>query len=432
MTQRIFPGWWQVAISMLNQAAAPGTIVICFSVIAAPMARQFGADRATLGLVMTLVYLVNGVLNPVLGWTMDRYSIRKILIAGGVVLAAGYFALSLATSMTFVFLAFGLLLGTANVALGPLSYSALLPRWFVARRARAVGITVAGYGVGGLILPPVFALLIELFGWRDALRAFGAFVLVIMVPLIAWAVVDRPSDLGLCADGAAQPPRESGHASADANRTTGALLRDANFWVITLAIGLVLCGAAGVLSNMVPFAASRGFSARQGALLLTCFSAGSLFSKLLYSFFGDRISPRTGLAVGLCYFTLSSCCFLRGFTYPVLIAASVLHGMGVGTALPLWSYLTARVFGVANVGRVFGLMNVVTMPISLSSPFFMGMIADRTHSYDWGFTIYIGLGLAALLLVPRLRLLSQSTEDAGAVSLPAGQMPHNAASKATT
>ncbi len=428
MNKTIYPGWWQVAVSMLNQAAAPGTIIICFSVIAAPLAREFGASRGALGLIMTLTYLINGVVNPLLGAAMDRYSIRKILVAGGVVLAAGYFVLSFATSLTYVFVTFGLLLAMANVALGPLSYSALLPRWFVARRARAVGITVAGYAIGGLFLPPMFAWLIDAFGWREALRLFGAFVIVVMVPLLAWLVIDRPSDVGLYPDGQSQPPQAAPGREAvpavESAHSTSALLRDANFWVITIAIGLVLCGAAGVLSNMVPFAVSRGFTAKQGALFLTCFSAGSLTSKLLYTFFGDRLNPRAGLSIGLSFFLLSSCCFLRGYSLHALLAASFLHGMGVGTALPLWTYLTARVFGTAQVGRVFGLMNIVTMPISLSTPPVMGAIFDHTHSYDDGFILYICLGVLAFLLIPRLnivalnqqKLLSQSNVTSSAVT----------------
>jgi MFS family permease len=181
-------------------------------------------------------------------------------------------------------------------------------------------------------------------------------------------------------------------------------LRDANFWIITITIALVLCGSGGLLSNMVPIAASKGFAAKQAALLLTCFSAGSLTSKLLYTLFGDRLNPRAGLAIGLCFFTVSSCFFLFGFSYPLLLVANFLHGMGVGTALPLWSYLTARTFGTANVGRVFGLMNIVILPISLSMPPVMGAIFDHTGAYDAGFTLYISLGITALLLVPRLHV----------------------------
>jgi MFS family permease len=406
MKKHIFAGWWQVAICMLTQAAATGTIVTCYSVFAAPLGREFGASRGELGLVMTLTYLVGGLLSPVLGTAMDRFSIRKIMLGGGVALGAGFLAVSFATSMMLVFLAFGLLLALANAALGPLSYSTLLPRWFVARRARAFGLTVAGYAIGGLILPPLFALLIESFGWRNAMRLFTGFVVLVVIPLIGWLVTDRPADVGLYPDGNPQPSRVTTAAPAEPSQSTGELLRDINFWVITLCICLVLIGAAGLLSNMVPFALSRGLGARQGALFLSCFSAGSLTSKVLYTFFGDRLNPRAGLATGLLFFTVSSSCFLYGHTFAVLLVASFLFGMGVGTSLPLWSYLTARVFGTANVGQVFGLMNVVTIPLSLLAPPVMGAIFDRTGAYDDGFILYICLGLAALTLVPKLRMVA--------------------------
>jgi MFS family permease len=400
----IFAGWWQVAIGMLTQAAATGTIVTCFSVIAAPIAKEFGTSRGRLGLVMTLTFLIGGLINPLLGTAMDRFSIRKIMLAGGASLAAGYLALSFTVSMTGVAVAYGLLLAPASAALGPLSYSTLIPRWFVARRARALGITVAGYAIGGLFLPPLFALMIDSFGWRNAVRSFAGFVLLVLIPLIAWLVIDRPSDVDLNPDGGVVPQRADPSVAAEPQQSNRTLLGERNFWVITICIWVVLLGSGGLLSNMVPFALSRGFSATQGALFLSSFSAGSLTSKVLYSFFGDRLNPRAGLTLGILFFISSSVCFLLGATYPVLLAASYLFGMGVGTSLPLWSYLTARVFGTANVGRVFGLMNIVTMPFALLAPPGMGAIFDHTHAYDDGFILYICLGLAALLLVPKLRI----------------------------
>jgi cyanate permease len=247
--------------------------------------------------------------------------------------------------------------------------------------------------------------LIDAFGWRDAVRLFAAFAIVFVVPVIGWLIVDKPSAVGLYPDGDPQPPPVAiGENHAGPQESTKALLGNMNFWVVTLGVGLVVCGAAGVLGNMVPFVISRGFTAARGALVLSCFSAGSFSSKLLYAAFGDRLSPRLGLAAGLVLFMLSSFFFLDAHAYPVLAVGSFLHGTAVGVALPLWSYLTARLFGSRNVGRVFGLMTIVVTPLSLLAPPVLGRIYDLTGAYDYGFILYIVLALFALLLVSRLRM----------------------------
>jgi MFS family permease len=307
--------------------------------------------------------------------------------------------------MLHVFLAYGIFLALANATLGPLSYSTLLPRWFVRMRARAVGITALGYSIGGLTLPLIFHYLVAEFGWRDALRLFAGVMLVFVVPFVAWKVIDRPSDVGVYPDGDAAPPpaAASSNAATAPELPTLTVMRDINFWVLVLTIGLVVSGAAGVLANMSPYAISKGFSSAQGAIAVSCFAAGSFSSKTLFAAFGDRLKPRVGLLTGLFFFTVSSFGFMHADAYPVLLAAAYVHGLSVGTMLPLWSYLTALTFGSAHVGRVFGLITVTMMPISLIAPPLLGRIADVTGSYDNGFMLYVGLGLASALLVSRFR-----------------------------
>src|SRR2546430_2301283 len=123
------------------------------------------------------------------------------------------------------------------------------------------------------------------------------------------------------------------------------ILGDINFWVLTCVIGLVVSGAAGILSNMAPLAISKGLTPGEGAIAISCFSAGRFANKILYSIYGDRLKPKVGLAAGLFFFTLSSFCFVHASSTPILIAAAVLQGLAIGTVLPLWSVLTALVFG---------------------------------------------------------------------------------------
>jgi MFS family permease len=171
-------------------------------------------------------------------------------------------------------------------------------------------------------------------------------------------------------------------------------------------VAILLSGSGGFISNLVPLAIAKGFTAKQGALVLSSIAIGSFSSMGLFAWIGDRSSPHMGLVGCLIGFALCGLCYLRADTYLLLVAGGLLQGLAVGYVQPLWSLLVSRVFGPANVGRVFGLMMLVLTPPALLAHPALGRIYDHTGTYDYGFMIYIGLCLAAILLVPRIRLIA--------------------------
>jgi len=72
--------------------------------------------------------------------------------------------------------------------------------------------------------------------------------------------------------------------------------------------------------------------------------------------------------------------------------------------VPMESYLAPRVFGQRIVGRAMGLLTGVILVALLSTPPLFGLIFDLTGSYVGIFWTFFGLALAALLLVPAIRL----------------------------
>lgn len=146
-------GWRQVAASFVMLAVI-AMITSSYSVIAVPLAREFQPSRMVLMLAITVVSVVSGVLGPVLGTLMDRASLKRLMLLGSVMLAAGYAALSYATAFTQVLVIFGVLIAPANVLMGPVAVTVLLSRWFVSRRGTAIGIALAGIGMGGVVFPP--------------------------------------------------------------------------------------------------------------------------------------------------------------------------------------------------------------------------------------------------------------------------------------
>jgi MFS family permease len=403
-------------IAMLNQATASGAVIMCYSVVAVPLEQTFAPSRSVLMLAMTALYLTTGLVHPLLGMAMDRYSLRKIMLAGACLLVAGFLAISFATSMIQVILIYALVMAVALSCTGPMAYSVHLSRWFVRRRARAMGMAALGVSIGGVILPLILQGLIDSLGWREALRAFAGILFVLTVPVIGLIAVDDPLARGLRPDGDAEPPADAAPDDGRHYGTTGAVLREMNFWAITIIIAAVMAGSTGFISNVVPFALAKGLTASQGAFAISCVAAGCFTSMALFAGFGDRLNLRVGLAASLLGFALCATVYLSTASFPFFAAGALVQGLSIGLLQPLWSVLVARVFGSANMGRVFGLMNLFLTPFTLLAPPILGRIYDMTGTYDYGFMLFIGLFLAALLLVPGIRVDAAQRAPSPAVS----------------
>jgi MFS family permease len=137
---------------------------------------------------------------------------------------------------------------------------------------------------------------------------------------------------------------------------------------------------------------------------VSCIAVGSFSSMALYALIGDKVSARTGLGACLLIFALSGLCYLNASAFPILALGAVLHGLAVGFVQPIWSVVAAQAFGPANVGRVFGLIGFFITPFTFGAHPFLGRIYDKTGTYDYGSMFYIGIFLAATLLVTRIRV----------------------------
>lgn len=403
MTGRFFFGWWQVAVAMIIQGVSAATVFTAYSIVAVPLQEAFDTSRMAVMLGMTAAVLAAGILNPVLGAAMDRYSLRSLMLAGAGAISAGFLALSFTTSIAQSIAVYAILMSVASILLGPMAASALLARWFTRRRGMAMGIAAIGTSIGGLLFPPLIQGLIDAFEWRDALRILSLILLVLTVPVIGLLAVDRPADKNLFPDGetaAVVATVDSGHAKFG---STGGILRDVNFWLIAAAIGFIFAGATGFISNLLPLAIGKGISPDRGALLISILSVGSFTGKVLFASGADRVDLRLALAAACLVLSLSMFSFLQADGYALLAAGSILLGLAAGSVLPLWGFLLARAFGPDNIGRVMGIMGLVIMPLNLFAPPLFGWIYDETGSYNLGFMLCIGLLAAVMILLPKIR-----------------------------
>ncbi|MET0240396.1 MAG: MFS transporter [Sphingobium sp.] len=398
-------GWRQVWACLILMAVGAALIASAFSVVAVPLGKEFHPSRMVLMLAMTIMALVSALLSPWLGGLMDRMSLRRLMFMGAGSLVAGYVALSFTTSFTQVLIVYGVFMAPANILIGPIAASVLISRWFIKRRGAALGIVISGVALGGFLFPPMVQWLLDTVDWRVAFR-----VMAVLVGISAFAaitmVVDHPSDRGLHPDGAEIDPDEGRALVTGPELTTRAILSDKSFWFSAIVFAAVLSGMKGMVTNLMPLALDEGIAATAAALLISFYSACGFLSKLSFASVADKLNLRKLMFVSLGGFAVGMACLIRADAgYWTIVVGIGLAGLFGGMMAPMQGLLVPRIYGRHVVGKVSGLLNLVVMVALLSSPPVFGLIYDLTGNYDGIFLAYAVWAVAAMLLVPYIRMV---------------------------
>lgn len=394
-------GWRQVGCSFALLACS-GAVAASYGTIAGPLGSAFHPSRMVLMLAMTVMSGVAGLLSPFLGSLMDRTSMRKVMVAGSLLLSLGYAALSLITTFVHALLIFGLLIAPATVLIGPVAATVLLSRWFTRRRGAAIGLAIAGVAMGTIVFPPILQGLFNHFDWRVAFQLAGLLVFLVTMPA-ALLVINSPADRGLFPDGAKAPPET--RVATLPLVSVREILTDPAFWIATCIFVAVISGMKGTVTNLSPMAIDVGIKPIDAALLVSIYGAMALVSKLSFAAVADHVSTRLLLFISLGGFAAGMACLANASLGFWMIAAGVSFvGLAGGITTPMQSYLIPRIFGPHCVGRAYGLMSTVMFLFLLSTPPLFGRIFDVTGSYSAIYLTFIALTACSMLAVPFLRL----------------------------
>src|SRR5262249_29416915 len=145
--------WRMVAAAFVAMFAAYG-IAYSFGAFFKPMAAEFGADRSRTSMGVSLTVFVWSMLGSLAGHPSDRFGPRMVVAIGGLVMGLGL-ALTASIHQLWVgYLTYSIGVGI-GVATAYVPMIAVVGGWFLRRRNSALGIAVAGIGVGTVIAAPL-------------------------------------------------------------------------------------------------------------------------------------------------------------------------------------------------------------------------------------------------------------------------------------
>jgi MFS family permease len=395
-----FYGWWVVAASAIGVFWGPPITVYSFSVFLKPLMQEFHAGRAAVSLAYTLHLIAGAVCAPLVGWLVDRYGSRRVILSATAMFASVLLLNKVLSANIRQFYIFFVTLGLLINGVGPIPYGNLVTHWFDRRRGLALGLMMIGIGSGAMVMPSLAQQLIVRFGWRTAYAVLGGSVLLIALPVLAAFLREKPQDLGLSPDGA-PPKNSSGGSKAPQGMSAHDAWRSGTFWLMVSAFFLVSASVQGCLVHTTAMLSDRGITAQTAALGSSLVGVAVLLGRVGSGYLLDRLfAPRlaafffggTALGIGLLWL---------GRT-PVAFAGAFLVGLGLGAEVDLIAFLISRYFGLRAFGRVYSSAFAAFALAGAFGPLIMGASFDRTGSYRVALVTFLAATLVAAVLMTRL------------------------------
>ena len=122
------------------------------------VSEDLGVSRGTLSSAVGLLLAVFAVFVPVMGSLIDRYSVRTVLMPMIVLVALATASLSLLRASPFILYPLFALQGLFATCQVPIGYAKVITASFDRERGLALGIAVAGAGLGVALVPQLVSL----------------------------------------------------------------------------------------------------------------------------------------------------------------------------------------------------------------------------------------------------------------------------------
>jgi MFS family permease len=397
----VFYGWWVVLASSVGLFWGVPISVYSFSVFLKPLMQEFHAGRAAVSLGFTLHLITGAALAPLLGWLLDRYGARRVILVGTSIFGMLLLANRAFSGSIWQLYLFYILLGVFLHGGGPIPYGTVVCRWFDRHRGLALGLMMLGIGLGAMLMPPIAQQLITRFGWRTAYAILGGSLLFVALPVVAALLKESPQELGLLPDGLPQRIAATANGAVAQGLSAQEAWRGGTFWLMTCSFFLVSASAQGCVVHLAAMLGDRGITAQTAALGSSVVGAAVLIGRVGSGYLLDRIfGPRlaviffAGAALGIGLLLLG--------TQPAAVAGAFLVGLGLGAEVDVIAFLTGRYFGLRAFGKVYSSAFAAFALAAALGPLIMGAGFDRTGSYRGPLVAFFAANLLAAFLMSRL------------------------------
>ena len=408
-------GWIVVGASSTVVFARMAPAITTLTVLIFPMSQQLGWSRTLIAGSVSAGAIAALALSPVVGWAIDRYGARPVMVVSVLGLGAAMVSLAWATTPLTFYLAFAAGRVVFHTT-APIGASTVAARWFIKKRGRAIGMIFLFGAVGGIVFTMVASLVVESHGLKATWIAIGLVVLAVSVVPPLLLVAERPEDIGLLPDGetsesdsqaagrlrvlrgqavaALQPPRTD-----EESWTLGEAVHTKTFWILVSMGFTTFFVHTSIGVHMGAYFRDIGLGATSSALAVSLSWTVSAFFSVAWGWVTDRIDLRYAYS-GMFLVQAGSTLYLilASGTLGVFVAASFFGVVSAGANV-VPSVMYANYFGRSSLGKIRGLGEVGVLLAQATGPVIAGILFELQGGYSTIFSAFVVLALVCSLVV---------------------------------
>lgn len=388
--------WLQLAVGVIGLLFAG--IIYAWSILAAPLAAEFGWSNSQLGLNFTITLSVFCISGFVSGLISKKTTPRARLLLSAALIFLGFFISSrLQGAIGVLYLAYGVLAGTAigfayNTIIG------VVTAWFPDKRGLASGLLLMGFGLNSILIGRVAANMMNnpAIGWRNTFFVI-AVVTAAVLAAAAFIIKSPPKDL-ILPEPKRRETKETGEPARD--YTAGEMVRRWSFWKLFIFFFLL----ASVGSASISFAkniildidGSDNFATTMVGVISMANGFGRIVSGWLFDIIGRRKTQfvTSGVAILAPLVVILA---LSARSLALGAVGLILCGIAYGFAPTGSTAFIGAFFGQKNFSMNLGILNLQLIATSFASTW-AGAIKDATGSFTMTFVILTGFSVVGLVL----------------------------------
>ena len=377
-----------------------------------PIQTELSLTSTQMSLVFSLARAEGSVGGPLIGWAVDRFGARPMVLAGGLTTGIGTILLSRADSYWELLVLFSGLVSLGKSAGFGQTLMAAVNQWFIRRRSIAMSTLMTAFAGGGAFVVLLLNWGIQELGWRDTLLWTGVFIIVMTLP-VAYLIRSKPEDMGLRPDGdlpagaaaasGGRPARARAASGGEVSFTLKQALRTRTYWMIMVGSFVRVSATNGILVHIFPIMGQRGISENEATVWVSAMFFLGIPLRFLLGVTSDKFPSNVMLALGMVIGALGmGGLWIGPGVYGLLlfvVGIAIVEGITSVNWLMLSDY-----YGRARFATLMGVMSLFMNIGLFTAPLVAGIVEDVTGSYYLILAVFTPLYLvsaAAFMLCTR-------------------------------